>query len=155
MNARILSHPPDAEFFIDEQCYINELSHSGSDPSLSIAKARVKPGVSTRWHALKDTVERYVILAGTGRVEVGDLPAQDLGPHDVVIIPAGCRQRISNTGAEDLVFLALCSPRFDVACYEELGALLREETAEVERGDGDTKTRNMLHEGVPVQLLPD
>jgi len=36
-----------------------------------------------------------------------------------------------------------------------LGALLREETAEVERGDGDTKTRNMLHEGVPVQLLPD
>ena len=95
MNARILSHQPDAEFFIDEQCYINELSNSGSDPSLSIAKARVKPGVSTRWHALKDTVERYVILAGTGRVEVGDLPAQDLGPHDVVIIPAGCRQRIS------------------------------------------------------------
>jgi mannose-6-phosphate isomerase-like protein (cupin superfamily) len=120
MNPRILRYQPDAEFFIDEQCYINELSNSESDESLSIAKARVKPGVSTRWHALKDTVERYIILEGTGRVEVGDLPAQELNAHDMVIIPAGCRQRITNTGPEDLIFLALCSPRFDAACYEEL-----------------------------------
>jgi oxalate decarboxylase/phosphoglucose isomerase-like protein (cupin superfamily) len=38
----------------------------------------------------------------------------------VVIIPAGCRQRITNTGPNDLIFLALCSPRFDAACYQEL-----------------------------------
>jgi mannose-6-phosphate isomerase-like protein (cupin superfamily) len=120
MNAHILRYQPDADFFIDEQCYINELSNSVSDESLSIAKARVKPGVSTRWHALKNTVERYIILEGKGRVEVGDLPAQELNPHDVVIIPAGCRQRITNTGPNDLIFLALCSPRFDAACYEEL-----------------------------------
>lgn len=119
MKAEILKYKPDAEFFIDEQCYINELSSTDNDPSLSIARARVKPGVSTHWHSLRGTVERYVVLEGTGRVEVGDLPAQDVSAHDVVIIPVGCRQRITNTGHADLVFLALCSPRFDVACYEE------------------------------------
>lgn len=119
MNAQVLKYQPDAEFFIDEQCYINELSNSESDLSLSIAKARVRPGISTHLHKLKATVERYIVLEGTGSVEVGDLPAQDVSKYDVVIIPAGCAQRITNTGHEDLVFLALCSPRFEPACYEE------------------------------------
>ena len=36
------------------------------------------------------------------------------------MIPAGCRQRITNTGRDDLVFLALCTPRFVPASYEDL-----------------------------------
>ena len=120
MKPDILRYKPDAEFFIDEQCYINELSNTDNDASLSIARARVRPGVSTHWHRLRGTVERYVVLEGTGRVEVGELPAQDVGAQDVIIIPAGCRQRITNTGSADLVFLALCSPRFEAGCYEEL-----------------------------------
>lgn len=120
MKAQILKHRPEAEFFIDEQCYVNELSNHAGDEAVSIAKARVEPGVTTRWHVLKDTVERYLVLEGVGLVEVGDLPAQAVAKHDVVIIPAGCRQRISNTGEEDLVFLALCTPRFKPACYAEV-----------------------------------
>jgi len=38
----------------------------------------------------------------------------------VVLIPAACRQRITNTGAGDLVFLAICTPRFIYDAYEEL-----------------------------------
>ncbi len=113
---------PGAEFPIPEGCFILELSNVADDPQLSIARARVPPGVTTRWHRLRNTTERYVILEGTGRAEVGGLAAQPVGPGDVVFIPASVRQRIANTGATDLVFLALCTPRFRPEAYEELGA---------------------------------
>jgi hypothetical protein len=31
-----------------------------------------------------------------------------------------CRQRISNLGDDDLLFLAICTPRFEPGCYESL-----------------------------------
>jgi mannose-6-phosphate isomerase-like protein (cupin superfamily) len=120
MPASILRVDPTAEFFTPESCFINELSNSANDPGMSIAQARVAPGVTTRWHRLKDTTERYVVLEGRGRVEVGDLPLQEVGPGDVVLIPPLCRQRITNVGATDLVFLALCTPRFRPESYEDL-----------------------------------
>ena len=109
-----------AEYYTDERCDILELSNSADDPDASIARARVAPGVTTRWHRLKGTTERYVILEGRGRVEVGELGAHDVSPGDVVLIPAMCRQRIANTGKADLVFLAICTPRFRTADYEDL-----------------------------------
>jgi oxalate decarboxylase/phosphoglucose isomerase-like protein (cupin superfamily) len=38
----------------------------------------------------------------------------------VVVIPEGCEQSITNTGKDDLVFLALCTPRFVVGASEDL-----------------------------------
>lgn len=121
MQARILHGDAAAEFYTDERCHILELSNDAADPEVSIARARVAPGVTTRWHRLAAIVERYVVLDGCGRVEVGDLAAQDVGPGDVVVIPASCRQRIANRGDRDLVFLAICTPRFEPAAYEDLG----------------------------------
>lgn len=100
------------EYFFVEGCYINELANSAHDPSMSIARARVTRNVTTRWHQLSATTERYVILEGQGDVEIGDLPPQAVSAGDVVIIPADTRQRITNTGVGDLVFLAICTPRF-------------------------------------------
>jgi mannose-6-phosphate isomerase-like protein (cupin superfamily) len=108
------------EYFTPEQCYILEVSNSPDDEAASIARARVAPGVTTRWHCVKDTAERYVILEGRGRVEVGDLAPRDVGTGDVVLIPPSARQRITNTGKEDLVFLAICTPRFKNEAYEDL-----------------------------------
>jgi mannose-6-phosphate isomerase-like protein (cupin superfamily) len=108
------------EYFTAEQCYILEVSNSADDEAASIARARVAPGVTTRWHRVKDTAERYVILQGRGRVEVGDLAAQEVGPGDVVLIPPSVRQRITNLSKEDLVFLAICTPRFKNEAYEDL-----------------------------------
>jgi mannose-6-phosphate isomerase-like protein (cupin superfamily) len=108
-----------AEYFIEEQCYVNELSNTAADVAVSIARARVAPGVTTRWHRLRGIVERYVLLSGEGSVEVGDLPARLVRQGDVVLIPELCRQRIRNTGSEDLVFLAICSPRFVPEAYED------------------------------------
>ena len=108
------------EYYFEEGCYINELSNSGEDPDVSIAQARVLPGETTRWHRLHNTVERYVILQGQGEVEIGQLPPTTTGKGDVVLIPAGCRQRIRNTGETELVFLAICSPRFQADAYEDI-----------------------------------
>jgi len=108
------------EFFTPEGCYIIELSNSPDDPDASIARARVAPGVTTRWHRLVGTAERYVILSGQGRVEIGEQTPQNVGVGDVVLIPPSCRQRITNTGQEDLIFLAVCTPRFLNEAYKDI-----------------------------------
>ena len=106
-----------SEYFFAEGCFIVESSNTPEDPALSVARARVEPGCTTRWHYLEGITERYVILAGEGDAEVGDLPATRVRPGDVVIIPSGVRQRIHNPGGDDLVFLALCTPRFEESAY--------------------------------------
>ncbi len=116
----IHKYNPDAEFFIDEGCHITELSNSEDDNSISIAQARVEPGVTTRWHRLHGVIERYVILSGEGIVEIDDLPGTLVQENDVVLIPSLCHQRIRNVGTQDLIFLAICSPRFTKACYEDM-----------------------------------
>ncbi len=116
---------PAAEYWFAEGCHINELSNSDADPAVSIARARVAPGVTTRWHRLGGTTERYVLLSGRGRVEVGELPPREVGPGDVVFIPPGCRQRITCLGQEELVFLAICTPRFRPEAYEDIDSAPR------------------------------
>lgn len=122
LQASIRHLRPAAEFYTDELCYINELSNSVDDEAASIAQARVAVGITTRWHRLQGITERYVILAGNGLVEVGDLTPQTVMPGDVVIIPPQCPQRIANIGARDLVFLAICTPRFRQEAYEDIEA---------------------------------
>ncbi|MDP4611513.1 MAG: cupin domain-containing protein [Opitutales bacterium] len=110
----------ECEFYTEEKCYITELSNSSADPDVSIARARIVPGVTTRLHRLSKSFERYVILSGTGEVEVGELPKQTVRSGDVVLIPPMCPQRIKNIGKEDLIFLAICSPRFSEEDYEDI-----------------------------------
>lgn len=107
-----------AEFYIEERCHITELLNAEQDPALSIAQARVEPGVTTAWHWVTDTAERYYILSGTGRVELGESLSEPVTSGDLVIIPANCRQRIQNTGENDLIFLAICTPRFQPHNYQ-------------------------------------
>ena len=120
MHEEVRRMDPEAEFYTAEGCYINELSNSDADPEASIARARVRPGVTTRWHRLAGITERYVVLSGAGKVEVGNLAAQTVAPGDVVLIPPGCRQRITSLGDEDLIFLAICTPGFRPEAYEDM-----------------------------------
>ncbi len=107
------------EFYIDEGCYIVEVSNSDDDPNLSIARVRVEPGVTTRLHHLKNTIERYAMLEGEGVVDVGAMLQQKLNVGDVVLIPPACPQKITNVGDTDLIFLAICTPRFKPEKYKE------------------------------------
>lgn len=109
---------PQEYLFEAEGCYITELSNTPEDPDVSIAQARVEVGVTTAWHRLKDTTERYVIVSGTGLVEIGDDQPREVSQGDVVIIPPMKRQRITNIGKEDLIFMAICTPRFITENYK-------------------------------------
>jgi mannose-6-phosphate isomerase-like protein (cupin superfamily) len=120
MKEAIKRFDPVGEFYTPEQCYIIELSNTPADPDVSIARARVEAGVTTRWHRVAGITERYVVLEGQGRVEVGTLPAAEVAAGDVVLIPASCPQRIGNIGTVDLIFLAICSPRFRIEAYEDI-----------------------------------
>ena len=122
MQPTIRRFDPATEYWFREGCHIAEWSNADDDPALSIARARVLPGAVTRWHRLRDTAERYVVLSGRGRVEVGDELPQEVGPGDVVVIPPGVRQRIACVGDAEVVFLALCTPRFRREAYEDLEA---------------------------------
>ena len=119
MDARIVRPDLAAESATAERCFVLESWNDESDPAVSIARARVAPGVTTQLHSL-DVDERYVIVAGGGEVEVGDLPAAEVALGDVVVIPAGVPQRITNNGEEDLVFYCICTPRFRPDGYEAL-----------------------------------
>src|SRR5262249_43254835 len=111
---------PETEFYTDERCYIVELHNRAEDQSCSIVRARVAPGVTTKSHALRGIIERYVILQGEGMVEVGDAAPVAVQPLDVVTIPADTSQRITNVGTADLIFLAVCTPRFREEAYVNL-----------------------------------
>lgn len=109
----------EGEFFTEELCHVTELANAPDDAGLSVALARVEPGVTTRWHRLHGITERYVIVAGRGVVELDGMTPCGVGPHDVVVIPPGCRQRIRNSGDTDPLFHALCTPRFVPSAYED------------------------------------
>jgi mannose-6-phosphate isomerase-like protein (cupin superfamily) len=120
MKAQVCRFDATTEFATSERCAIVEVSNSEEDPGVSIARARVAPGVVTRWHRVAGTTERYVILEGTGRVEAGDDVREVVTAGDVVLIPPDCPQRIANIGEGDLVFLAICTPRFRAQNYTEM-----------------------------------
>ena len=69
---------------------------------------------------LDGITERYLIESGVGLAEIGAAPSQPVAAGDTIVIPPGVAQRIRNTGEQDLVFLAVCTPRFVPAAYRDV-----------------------------------
>ena len=107
------------EFLTPERCFILENYNLDLDPGVSIARARIRPYVTTARHVVKSTVERYLVVEGTGWVEIEGLPPTEVSPGDIVVIPPDTPQRISNTN-RDLIFYCICTPRFQSANYQAL-----------------------------------
>lgn len=120
LQAKIRSQSSQDEFYTSERLFITELWNSPDDEQLSIAKARVEPGVTTTLHYLAAVDERYLISSGQGVVEVEGLAPSTVSAGDVVLIPSHKKQRITNTGTRDLVFYCICTPRFKPDCYREV-----------------------------------
>ena len=115
-------HPfkPADEYYISENCHIIEHLNTPADPACSIARARIEPKQTTRWHRLKNTTERYHILSGNALVQLADQPPRQVAVGDTILIPPNCPQRITNTTSTDLLFLAICTPRFLPENYEDI-----------------------------------
>ena len=120
MDPRINRPNRASEFMTPERCSILESWNDAADADASIALARVKSGVTTQLHRLNKVTERYLIVEGSGAVMVGDELHEPVLPGDVVIIPPGTSQQITNTAAQDLLFYCVCTPRFSPECYESM-----------------------------------
>lgn len=107
------------EYFFKEGCYIQEWLNSPDDPDISIARVRVEPKTETHLHCLTATTERYTILSGRGEVTIGD-QSRVVEAGDVVTIAPNQPQKIHNQLEQDLIFLAICTPRFEDKNYQDL-----------------------------------
>jgi mannose-6-phosphate isomerase-like protein (cupin superfamily) len=76
----------------------------------SLAEATLAAGSATRRHYHARTEEIYVVLAGTGRMEV-DGDEREVGPGDAILIPPGSRHQIT-AGGHELRFLCCCAPQY-------------------------------------------
>jgi len=106
--------------FAEENCRIVEIWNRSADAQVSVARARIEPGRRTRPHSLDGITERYLIVSGRGRahIEGADAP-QRMGAGDFAVIPPGAVQWIENIGEEDLIFYAVCTPRFQLKNYRD------------------------------------
>jgi len=107
------------EFDTDEGCSIIEIINNIDLPHISIAQARLKTGLTTELHSL-DGDEFYYILQGQGTAELEGAQKFQLSKGDVLHIKKHQPQRIKNTGAEELIFLCICTPRFETKNYSAL-----------------------------------
>ena len=107
-----------AEHYFKEGCFIEEWLNNSENEDISIARVRVEANSTTRKHKLLNTKEHYVILRGSGIVTIGEKTWQ-VNEKDVVSIMPGQSQNIENYNSNDLIFLAICSPRFEEKNYME------------------------------------
>jgi len=119
MPACIVKATAKGEFWTDERCYITELSNTERSPASSLAIARVEAGVTTQLHSLTGITETYIVIAGSGNMEVSG-EAFEIGAGDQVVVPAGASQRITAAGTTELRFYCMCTPRFIPASYVNL-----------------------------------
>ena len=123
-------------FYTEERCHIVEYMNTPDCAEVSLAECRVAAGVTTALHSLK-VAERYVIRRGRGLMELaGNDPAArqvfSVQPGDCVLIPPGCAQRIKNIGDEELLFLCVCTPRFQSEHYVALEQMGTEDIREID-----------------------
>ncbi|MCB9308334.1 MAG: cupin domain-containing protein [Lewinellaceae bacterium] len=107
------------EFHTEERCHIIEIMNTAAVDNLSVARARVEPGIITALHTL-EADEYYYILEGAGEVEIDGSFKSEVAKGDLVRIRSGQTQRIRNTADSDLLFLCICTPRFRQESYTGL-----------------------------------
>ena len=92
---------------------VRELIRPGSDvrAHVSLAEATLMPGDQTMMHYHEKSQEIYHITQGSG---VMSLKTDDfcIGAGDSILIPAGTRHSVRNTGIEPMKILCFCSPAY-------------------------------------------
>lgn len=109
-----VSNVEDAEPFVTKDgSTIREVAGAVSLPAVnqSLAEATVPVGAATDEHYHRVTEELYWFVSGTGRMRV-DGEERDVRPGDCVVIPAGARHKLLNTGDEPLVLMCCCAPAY-------------------------------------------
>lgn len=114
MTARARTRYADAQPYVTQDgSIIRELMHPAvhGNRAQSLAEAIVPAGATTRLHRHGSSEEIYHVVAGQGRMTLGD-EEFDVAPGDTIAIPPGTVHRIANTGAEPLRILCACTPPY-------------------------------------------
>jgi mannose-6-phosphate isomerase-like protein (cupin superfamily) len=77
----------------------------------SLAEATLEPGEATERHYHRVSEEIYVVVKGSGDMEV-DGESRRVRPGDAILIPAGAWHTFENTGTSELRFLCCCAPPY-------------------------------------------
>ncbi len=77
----------------------------------SLAEAVLPPGAETTEHLHRTSEEIYVFASGSARIRVDAIEA-DVEAGEAALIPPGTPHKLTNTGAEPLVFLCCCAPPY-------------------------------------------
>jgi mannose-6-phosphate isomerase-like protein (cupin superfamily) len=77
--------------------------------NLVMTWVEVPPGAKQRLHSHEDSEQAYVVVRGSGKMEVaGDV--EEVGEGDLVLIPPATDHGIENHGDVDLVYVSATSP---------------------------------------------
>jgi mannose-6-phosphate isomerase-like protein (cupin superfamily) len=87
---------------------IRELHHTAEQ---SLAEATLEPDQATERHYHRSTEEIYVVLKGSGRMEV-DGDTRTVRRGDAILIPPGAWHTLENNGSSELRILCCCSPPY-------------------------------------------
>ena len=77
----------------------------------SLAEATLQPGQSTQRHYHARSEEIYLVVEGTGRMEL-EGEERDVNAGDAILIPPGAWHEITATGDAPLRILCCCSPPY-------------------------------------------
>jgi mannose-6-phosphate isomerase-like protein (cupin superfamily) len=108
------SQRADCETYITKDgSQIRELMHPllHHNQKQSLAEAIIPVGGSTQLHRHAQSEELYYVIAGQGRMTLGD-EEFELVVGDSVCIPPGTAHCIENIGNSDLVILCCCAPAY-------------------------------------------
>jgi mannose-6-phosphate isomerase-like protein (cupin superfamily) len=84
---------------------------AGGAAHQSLAEAWLEPGQATERHYHAATEELYVLLDGSGEMEV-DGSRRAVGPGDAILIPPGAWHQIHAAADAPLRFLCCCAPPY-------------------------------------------
>jgi mannose-6-phosphate isomerase-like protein (cupin superfamily) len=87
---------------------IRELHHSDAQ---SLAEATLEPAQGTQRHYHRLSEEIYVVVKGSGELEV-DGETRTVRPGDAVLIPPGAWHTLVNNGTSELRILCCCAPPY-------------------------------------------
>jgi mannose-6-phosphate isomerase-like protein (cupin superfamily) len=88
---------------------------------MTVTWVDVEPGGEQRVHS-HDPQQIYVIVAGRGRMRVGD-EDREVGAGELVFIPSGAEHGIVNVGDERLTYVSAATPAFDLEVVYDEGQL--------------------------------
>lgn len=95
-----------------------------NEDQLAITMVDIEPGAKQRLHNHPE-VQVYIIIAGEGKMQVGD-ETQAVQTGDCVYIPTNQMHGLENTGDSTLSYVSAATPAFDLEEAYDRGQLTSE-----------------------------